>query len=116
MFEELSRYCTVGKQTSIQRHSIKLEVHKSSIKIVSMETKMKSQIRSTVYPEIPCSNFNEWIAHIKKELEKMSIPSYVVNQSHTHLPVNRGFARRQKQKTSEAARKNEIRQPSINAF
>ena len=35
-----------------------------------METKLKPQIQSTVYPEIPCSNFNEWVNHIKKELEK----------------------------------------------
>jgi len=36
-----------------------------------METKMKLQIQSTVYPEIPCPNFNEWIYYIKKELEKI---------------------------------------------
>jgi hypothetical protein len=41
--------------------------YKSSIKNISMETKMKPQIQSTVYPEIPCSNFNEWINYIKKE-------------------------------------------------
>ena len=35
-----------------------------------METNMKPQIQSTVYPEIPCSNFNEWINYIRKELEK----------------------------------------------
>jgi hypothetical protein len=39
-----------------------------------METKMKPQVQSTVYPEIPCSNFNEWINHIKKELDKILIP------------------------------------------
>lgn len=32
-----------------------------------METKMKPQIKSTVYPEIPCSNFKEWINYIKQE-------------------------------------------------
>ena len=32
-----------------------------------METKIKPQIQSTVYPEIPCSNFDEWINYIKKE-------------------------------------------------
>jgi hypothetical protein len=32
-----------------------------------MEAKFKPQIQSTVYPEIPCSNFNEWINYIKKE-------------------------------------------------
>jgi len=35
-----------------------------------MEKNMKPQIQSTVYPEIPCSNFNEWINHITKELKK----------------------------------------------
>jgi hypothetical protein len=35
-----------------------------------METNMKPQIQSTVYPEIPCSNFNEWVNHVKKEIEK----------------------------------------------
>jgi hypothetical protein len=39
-----------------------------------METKMRPQIQSTAYPAIPCSNFNEWINHIKKELEKILIP------------------------------------------
>jgi hypothetical protein len=39
-----------------------------------METKMRPQIQSTVYPEIPCSNFNEWIGHIRKELDKILIP------------------------------------------
>ena len=38
-----------------------------------METKLKPQIQSTVYPEIPCLNFNEWISNIRKELEKIII-------------------------------------------
>jgi len=32
-----------------------------------METKVKPQIKSTVYPEIPCNNFKEWINYIKQE-------------------------------------------------
>jgi hypothetical protein len=35
-----------------------------------METKMKPQIQSTVYPETPCYNFNEWISYIRGELKK----------------------------------------------
>jgi len=56
MFEKLC----VGKQTQYKK------LNKSR----SMETNMKPQIQSTVYPEIPCSNFNEWINYIRKELEK----------------------------------------------
>jgi len=56
VFEKLC----VGKQTLTQN------LNKSQ----SMETNMKPQIQSTVYPEIPCSNFNEWINHIRKELKK----------------------------------------------
>jgi hypothetical protein len=40
---------------------------------------MKPQIQSTVYPEIPCSNFNEWINHIKKERKNLNSLNLQVN-------------------------------------
>ena len=55
---------------------LSLEVQKLN-KSQSMETNMKPQIQSTVYPEIPCSNFNEWINYIRKELKKILIPRSV---------------------------------------
>jgi hypothetical protein len=52
-----------------------------------METKMKPQIQSTVYPEIPCSNFNEWINYIRKEVKKNLKPKVYEGSSAPHLKV-----------------------------
>jgi hypothetical protein len=65
------------KQTLIQK------LYKSQ----SMETNMKPQIKSTVYPEIPCSNFNEWINHIRKELKKNFNPKVSEGSYAPHLKV-----------------------------
>jgi hypothetical protein len=52
-----------------------------------METKMKPQIKSTVYPEIPCTDFKEWINYIKQE----GILSSKVSEG-THIVLSNRFS------------------------
>ena len=52
-----------------------------------METNMKPQIKSTVYPEVPCSNFNEWVSYIRKELKKNFNPKISEGSYAPHLKV-----------------------------